>query len=76
MTRKQYNEELALIASLTDEEVRIIYNVDERHEALEYLNSEFDDEDEEPEEEYFSDYYRESAEESRFYDMRERRMAV
>lgn len=76
MTRKQYDEELAYIATLTDQQVCDTYNVDYREEAIEYLNAEFDDEDEEPEEDYFADYYRESAEESRFYDMRERRMAV
>lgn len=77
MTRKQYDEELAYIATLTDQQVCDTYNVDYREEAIEYLNAEFDDEDEdEDDEDYFADYYRESAEESRFYDMRERRMAV
>lgn len=77
MTRNQYNEELAYIATLTDQQVCDTYNVDNREEAIEYLNGEFDNEDEdEDDEDYFADYYRESAEESRFYDMRERRMAV
>ena len=77
MTRKQYDEELAYIATLTDQQVCDTYNVDYREEAIEYLNAEFDYEDEdEDDEDYFADYYRKSAEESRFYDMRERRMAV
>lgn len=77
MTRKQYDEELAYIATLTDQQVCDTYNVDYRQEAIEYLNAEFDDEDDDKDDEdYFADYYRESAEESRFYDMRERRIAV
>lgn len=71
MTRKQYEEELAYIATLTDQQVCDTYNVDYRHEALEALEAEFDDEDEDD----GDDYYRESAEESRFYASRERRIA-
>jgi hypothetical protein len=68
MTRKQYEEELAYIATLTDQQVCDTYNVDYRHEALEALEAEFDDEDEDDD-----DYYYELCEESRFYYMKERR---
>lgn len=68
MTRKQYEEELAYIATLTDQQVCDTYNVDYRFEALEALEAEFDDEDEDDD-----DYYYELCEESRFYASRERR---
>lgn len=70
MTRKQYEEELAYIATLTDQQVCDTYNVDYRFEALEALEAEFDDEDED---DYDDSYYRELCEESRFYYMKERR---
>lgn len=70
MTRKQYEEELAYIATLTDQQVCDTYNVDYRHEALEALEAEFDDEDEDDD-----NYYYELCEESRFYASRERRIA-
>lgn len=69
MTRKQYEEELAYIATLTDQQVCDTYNVDYRHEALEALEAEFDDEVEEDDD----DFYYELCEESRFYASRERR---
>lgn len=69
MTRKQYEEELAYIATLTDQQVCDTYNVDYRFEALEALEAEFDDEDEVDDDEFYS----ELCEESRFYYMKERR---
>lgn len=70
MTRKQYEEELAYIATLTDQQVCDTYNVDYRFEALEALEAEFDDEDEDDDE-----FYSELCDESRFYYMKERRIA-
>lgn len=58
MTLAEKQQQLAYIATLTDDEVRIQFNVDYRHEIIEAIQAEYPD-DEEPdfdEESYWRDY--------------------
>lgn len=56
MTRKEKKEELAYIATLTDEQVRIQFNVDYRHEIIEAIEEEYEDEEEYDDDEYWDTY--------------------
>ena len=60
MTTREKNEELAYIATLTDEQVCEAYNVDYRQEAIDALNEEYayddEDDDEDNDDDYWSDY--------------------
>ena len=63
MTLREKNEELAYIATLTDEQVCEAYNVDYRQEAIDALNEEYayDDDDDD------DDMIVESAREARMW---------
>lgn len=57
MTLQEKNEELAYIATLTDQQVCEAYNVDYRHEIIAIIeDEEEDDDDEEDDEEYWNSY--------------------
>lgn len=59
MTHTEKQQQLDYIATLTDDEVRIQFNVDYRHEIIEAIQAEYPDDDEEPdfdEEAYWRDY--------------------
>ena len=58
MTTREKNEELAYIATLTDQQVCIQFNVDHRHEIIAAIEEEYDDDEEEDEddEEYWNSY--------------------
>lgn len=57
MTLQERNEELAYIATLTDQQVCIQFNVDHRHEIIAAIEEEYDDEEEDDDdEEYWNSY--------------------
>lgn len=56
MTLQEKNEELAYIATLTDQQVCEAYNVDYRHEIIAIIEDEEEEDEEDDDEEYWNSY--------------------
>ena len=56
MTLQEKNEELAYIATLTDQQVCEAYNVDYRHDIIAIIEDEAEEDEEDDDEEYWDSY--------------------